>query len=419
MHRLLHISTIQNVQFQRPLIGRRGQVLTSDSEQKNIAGVEGDDGFWRDENGECLHVSASDLERHSYCPLSWKLSRMGKSGRGEAVQAGIEKHAEIHSKIQNYKKKQIDLRRALIIWSWWYTIIFIFVGDAIVFGTIINEIVEPEDVAKYLAILALIWLIAGSLAIYLPWRQMLKMPSEATKQLEEIRNLEDVAIISALQPPGFIGGWSQGGKIEAGLLMGSIFFGLHAIGLVWVKNTQQAGFILVIIAMIWTLMASWQLQKALLANNALEIARVEAGVEQNTDVTYSDDDTTAGLLFDNESGLRGRPDQITIVDGEFIPVEQKTGKVPKKPHKSHEIQLLAYLHLVDSTTGRKPPYGVLRYGSESLHALEWNDEAKHRLFSATKEIQRLMVQGGAERNHNRPGKCESCSRRYACDSSLV
>ena len=189
----------------------RGKDMTIDSEQKNIAGIEGDDGFWRDENGECLHVSASDLERHSYCPLSWKLSRMGKSGRGEAVQAGREKHAAIHSKIQNYKKKQIDLRRALIIWSWWYMIIFIFVGDAIVFGTIINEVIAPEDVAKYLAILALLWLIAGSLAIYLPWRQMLKMPSEATKQMEEIRNLEEVAIIPALQPPGFIGGGGPGG----------------------------------------------------------------------------------------------------------------------------------------------------------------------------------------------------------------
>jgi hypothetical protein len=31
----------------------------------------------------------------------------------------------------------------------------------------------------------------------------------------------------------------------------------------------------------------------------------------------------------------------------------------------------------------------------------------------------LMTEGGAERNHNRKGKCESCSRRYACDSRLV
>ena len=191
------------------------------------------------------------------------------------------------------------------------------------------------------------------------------------------------------------------------------------LGLMWAEDKEQAGFILVTVAMIWTLLASWQLQRALLADNALEVARINAGLDENTDVAYSDDEATAGLLVDDLSGLRGRPDQIVIVDGEFIPVEQKTGKIPEKPHKSHKMQLLAYLHLVESTTGRKPPYGVLKYGSENLHTIDWNDENEHQLFSAVKEVQRLMVQGGAERNHNRKGKCESCSRRYACDSSLV
>ena len=157
----------------------------------------------------------------------------------------------------------------------------------------------------------------------------------------------------------------------------------------------------------------------MLADNALEVARINAGLDENTDVAYSDDESTAGLLVDDFTGLRGRPDQIVIVDGEFIPVEQKTGKIPDKPHKSHKMQLLAYIHLVESTTGRTPPYGVLKYGNENLHSISWDDYNKNLLFAATKEVQRLMVNGGAVRNHNRKGKCESCSRRYACDSSLV
>ena len=68
---------------------------------------------------------------------------------------------------------------------------------------------------------------------------------------------------------------------------------------------------------------------------------------------------------------------------------------------------------------KKSSYGVIKYGNENLHQIDWDDHNKHLLFSATKEVQRLMVKGGAERNHNRKGKCESCSRRYACDSSLV
>ena len=396
----------------------RGALVTVEGVNESAIAVESDDGFWRNKEGETLHVSASDLERHAYCPLSWSLARDGKTGRGEAISAGREKHAEIHEKVSGYKLKQNELKRALVIWSWWFAIIIIFISDALIFMTISNTR-APEDIARFLTILAIVWLIVGLVAVYLPWRKWLDIPIQRSDEFDDLKSLDDTIIPHTFQPYGFIGGWGQGGKVEAGLLMGATIFGLHAIGLTWAENKEQAGFILVAMAMLWTLLASWQLQRALLAHNALEVARIEAGIEGEVEVTYSDDESKAGLLVDEFSGLRGRPDQIVIVDGEFIPVEQKTGKIPKNPHKSHKMQLLAYLHLVESTTGQKPPYGVLRYGSENLHSIDWNDSSKHLLFSAVKEIQRLMTEGGAERNHNRKGKCESCSRRYACDSSLV
>ena len=395
-----------------------GAVFLSDMQSSNLViAQESDDGFWRDDSGKALHVSASDLERHAYCPLSWSLAREGKGGRGEAIDAGRQKHADIHKKVENFKQKQTELRKALIIWSWWFTIVVIFISDAIIFTTITDER-TPIDIARYLSLLSVVWLVAGLLAIYLPWRRWINLPIEKSEELDDLKNLDESAIPRTFEPYGFIGGWRQGGRVEAGLLMGATIFGLHAIGLYGAEDKEQAGFILVTVAMIWTLLASWQLQKALLADNALEVARINAGLEENTDVAYSDDEATAGLLSDEKTGLRGRPDQIVIVDGEFIPVEQKTGKIPDKPHKSHKVQLLAYMHLVESTTGRIPPYGVLKYGNENLHKIDWDEHNKHLLFSATKEVQRLMVQGGAERNHNRKGKCESCSRRYACDSSL-
>ena len=408
-----------NLDCSAPYSGDIGEVLLSVMSPSNlVAAEEGDDGFWRDESGKILNISASDLERHAYCPLSWSLARDGKGGKGKAIDAGREKHAEIHKKVENFKQKQNDLRKALIVWSWWFTIVVIFISDAIIFTTITDDR-TPIDIARYLSILSVVWLIAGLLAIYLPWRRWINLPIEKSEELEELMNLDESVIPRTFQPYGFIGGWRQGGRVEAGLLMGATIFGLHAIGLFGANDKEQAGFILVTVAMVWTLLASWQLQKALLADNALEVARINAGLEENTDVAYSDDEATAGLLTDELTGLRGRPDQIVIVDGEFIPVEQKTGRIPDRPHKSHKMQLLAYAHLVESTTGRTPPYGVLRYGNENLHTIEWNDENKHLLFSAIKEVQRLMVQGGAERNHERKGKCESCSRRYACDSSLV
>jgi CRISPR-associated exonuclease Cas4 len=177
--------------------------------------------------------------------------------------------------------------------------------------------------------------------------------------------------------------------------------------------------LLAVLAMAWTLIASWQLQKALLVENALEIAREIVGLHENTEIAYSDNEDTSSLLKDPITGLRGRPDQIVIVDGEFIPVEQKTGRVPKHPHRSHKIQVLAYLHLVEINTERATPYGVLRYGNEDLHQIPWDDANKGMLFDAIAEVQRLMVHNDAKRNHERPGKCKNCSRNYACPEALV
>ena len=148
------------------------------------------------------------------------------------------------------------------------------------------------------------------------------------------------------------------------------------------------------------------------------MARVKAGLDEKTEEIYSDDEQGAGLLKDPSTGLRGRPDQIVIVDGDFIPVEQKTGKIPSNPHESHRMQLLAYLHLVECETGRSSPYGVIRYGEHHIFQVPWDNGARADLFSAIEEVQRLMEEGGARRNHERVGKCRNCSRRHACPERL-
>ena len=83
------------------------------------------------------------------------------------------------------------------------------------------------------------------------------------------------------------------------------------------------------------------------------------------------------------------------------------------------MQVLAYVHLVSNTTDTVPDYGILRYGDEALFTIAWDDEARADLNYSIKEIQRLMVEGGAKRNHERPGKCRNCSRQSKCPQSLV
>lgn len=387
------------------------------SENAPLNAALSDDGTWRDENGIALPVSASDLERHEYCPLSWALSRQGNSGQGEAIVAGIKRHSLIHEKMKDFQFIQTQMRRSVTIWTWWFSVIIALTVDAIAFS-FIDEVTTPLRMARYLAVWGVAMLIVGSIAISVPWRSWIGLRETIPRQKSKFLASNN-DFTHFWEPKGFIGGWFEAGRLEASLLFGSIVLGLHAIALAGADDRSQATFILFMTAMGWTLAASWQLQRMLLSENALESMKTDIDFDAEDEVAYSDGDAASDLLVDEELGLRGKPDQIVIVDGEFIPVEQKTGKIPVNPHSSHRMQLLAYLHLVEKNTNKSSPYGVLRYGEKNLHQIPWNDVAKKELKNAVQEVQRLMVQGGATRNHQRPGKCKNCSRLYACSDSLT
>ena len=382
-------------------------------------GKEGPDGYFINDSGSPLPVSASDLERFMYCPLSWQLAKEGATGVGEAVEGGVEKHKEIHSEMTEFQSALIRMRRSLLIWSWWYGIIIAFAIDAIAFVYIDDMMNSPIEFAKILSMWSVSCLIAAVLSIALPWRNWFKI-EHSIKEIREMKNrFASTGLEPTWSPIGFLGGWFSAGKTEAGLLLATILIGIHAIALVAAENRNQAGFILIVIAFIWTFFATWQLQRSLKAESQMVINREKAGLQEGAELVYSDDDETTDLLIDEVSGLRGRPDQIVIIDGEFIPVEQKTGKIPKKPHQSHRLQLLAYVSLVETSTKKSPPYGLLRYGEQDLHQIFWDEHGKQHLRESIIEVQRLMSEGGAKRNHQREGKCRNCSRRYACSESLV
>ena len=381
-------------------------------------GSEGPDGFYVDSDGKPLPVSASEIERYTYCPVSWRLAKEGAAGVGEAITSGIDKHKEIHQEMNDFQASMIKLRRELLIWSWWFGIIIAFAIDAIAFVYIDDLMNSPIEMAKILSMWSVSFLGAAILSIVIPWRNWLNMEPSISEIETMYKSFEATGLEPTWNPIGFLGGWFSGGKTEAGLLLSTIVIGLHAIALAAADNRSQAGFILVVTAFVWTFIATWQLQKSLFAENEMIANRNKAGLEEGTDIVYSDDDKSSGLLQDTNTGLRGRPDQIVIIDGEFIPVEQKTGRVPKKPHQSHRLQLLAYISLVETNTKKAPPYGVLKYSEKDAHQVFWDKHAKELLHTTIKEVQKLMVEGGAKRNHERGGKCRNCSRRHACEQSL-
>lgn len=390
-------------------------IIPSGSEPTYPEAVVRDDGFWVNNNGDCLPVSASDLERYTYCPMSWYLSATGHSGQSDSIRAGIQRHKAIHEGVSNFEKSRLLTMRNLTIWQWWFAVVVILLIDTLAFMNINDANFDTQEFSKLLALWSISCLLIAVAAILLPWRRALNI----SDPMRDLHFEQQGAVKPYFEPKGFKGGWFLGGRLEVAFLIASIAIALHAMALQFASDREQAAYVFAVTTIGWTLLASFRLQRALVSNNEAQLLAIENDIKSGMTVAYSDDDSTTGLLKNAMNGLRGRPDQIVIIDGEFIPVEQKTGKVPSKPHESHVLQVLAYASLVEATTGASPPYALLRYGPEQLHSISWDDEAKLKLDQFVKSVQKTMAEGGAIRNHDREGKCRNCSRRYACPDSLV
>lgn len=377
--------------------------------------IQGEEGFWSDPPGKVLPVSASDLERFTYCPMSWYLAGQGHAGQSAEIDQGIEEHRAIHESIESLQVHRYRTRRNLLIWQWWFGIIVVLTIDTIAFQNADNLDFDVLEFSRLLAMTSLACLLVGMGAVFIPWRRLLSVGPKYTHSQSDGDRLVD----PVFEPIDFKGGWLEGGWIEAAMFISAIVLAIHAMALRFVANQDQAAYVLAVTTIGWMLLASFRLQRALINNNEAQILATKNNLEGDIKVAYSDDDATASLLTDQRTGLRGRPDQIVIIDGEFIPVEQKTGKVPTNPHDSHVLQVLAYAALVEHSTGTKPPYAILRYGQDNLHQVMWDEANKDRLYTTVKAVQSMMVNGGAARNHEREGKCRHCSRRYACEDSLV
>ena len=383
-------------------------------------GTEGPEGFWFNPEGKILNVSASEIERYVYCPMSWRLENEGFSAKGKEVERGIEKHEQMHKIIVEKIEAQNEFTRNIVIWSWWFAVVLTLAADTAAFYFVQDGLINSElasMIGKFLVLLALVWLVLAIVLLMFPWRKWLgwdeKLLSVSTNTSKIENDLQVINTPLKLDEKG----WFTFGRPEALILFSAIALSLHGIALTFAQNRSIATFALLVLALVWTLLASTRLQAALTANQRVKQKDKEAGLEELGDVRYSDGGDSI-LLEDEYTGLRGRPDQITRIGEDLIPVELKTGKVPKKPHKSHQFQILAYLHLIESMTGSAPPFGFLRYGTESVYSIEWNEKEKEKLFNIIKEIQKVSVLGGATRDHNRPGKCEHCSRREDCPDRL-
>jgi CRISPR-associated exonuclease Cas4 len=125
-----------------------------------------------------------------------------------------------------------------------------------------------------------------------------------------------------------------------------------------------------------------------------------------------------GMLLRSERfRLSGRPDEVReLPDGRWVPVEVKSRPTPPGgPPDSHRIQLAAYCLLVEETTGRAPPFGLLRYGDGGEFRLSWTPTLRQELLLLRRELA-APYDGRARPS---PARCARCTWRASCDRAAV
>jgi CRISPR-associated exonuclease Cas4 len=266
-------------------------------------------------------ISAAELEKFGYCPLSWWYSRQGsKESDSDVLDAGVKSHEEIERQLKLVHEYEFASREAETTVA-----IFSVVATVIALVSLAVSVFVTAEWSLATIAIALLWLLAASMFLY-----------------------------------------------------------------VSLKNTEQA---------IRT--------------------RRKSGVSKGKIVDVGAGGTEGRVLVSEEYGLRGLPDVVCRVDDDLIPVEVKTGRVPRGPLFSHILQLAAYCLLIEEKQGRAPPYGVLQYGKHIRHEIDYNDELKWTLANKLIEMRQIIRTGEAHRNHHRPGKCASCSRREGCIERLA
>jgi CRISPR-associated exonuclease Cas4 len=268
------------------------------------------------------YISASELEKYGYCPLSWWYSRQGAEETDRRVlDKGVRDHKEVDRQVklvEEYEDASKEAETSVAIFS--------IVATVLAIVALVISVFQTAEWSYATISLGLVWLLAASMFLY----------------------------VSA-------------------------------------KNTERA-------------------------IKARSRSGLATGQVVNVGASAEDGES---IMVSETYGLRGLPDVVLRVEDELIPVEVKTGRVPKGPLFSHIIQLAAYCLLIEERQGRPPPYGVLQYGKHVRHEIDYNDELKYTLVNKLIEMRQIIHTGEAHRNHRRPGKCASCSRREGCDERLA
>ncbi len=321
------------------------------------------------------YISAGDIEKYSYCPLSWWLSRREKNTNEE----GVRRHREIGEKVERLRREKKNIRtweNMVMYYSLAATLVALM-GIALFYSSIL--------LGKIFIAFSLFWILV---ALYLLWKY-------------ERHTLS----------------WDTG-KAERVMIIASSFstiFSVFAVTFVLPPH-YILGYLLELSSLLWLVFATYFLFLALKSELRYNELNRELKLPSG-EIIYIDDLERAPLLKSERYRIWGRPDLLIKTKEGYIPIEIKTGRIPKGPLFSHIMQLTAYMLLVEENYA-PPPYGFLKYGNV-MYRIDYDEDLKVLLLKKVEEMRRALETGEVHRNHHRVGKCLHCSRRDICPERLA
>lgn len=330
-------------------------------------------------------LSASELERYAYCPLSWWLDRQGQKADGPQAEEGDREHARAGEALEGARQDEAEARRSET-GVLWFALVATILATV---GLTLLPFSYADVFARMLTVVALIWLLAASYFLYR--YETIPHPQEKT-------NYETLIMIF--------------GMVAAVLT-------IPAVSLAVITDPLLAR-VLEVVAVAWLVGASLFFYNSLKRRALASVVKRREGIAAAAGLEYVDAHRQADgkprLFVSERYGLSGRPDLVLKEGDKYVPVEIKTGRTPRGPLFSHILQLGAYLLLLEETYG-SPAGGILRYAERDDH-IEWTDDLKMLVTLKLDEMRQKLRTGEVHRNHNRPGKCAGCSRRSGCPERL-
>jgi CRISPR-associated exonuclease Cas4 len=321
-------------------------------------------------------ISASELERFGYCPLSWWQGRTAQANSA-ALKQGSQNHERISDDLKTImasEERAVSWERAVL----WFSAVSTLMA---IIGFVLMESSNLAAWRWLLTLLSVFWVAAVLIIVY----------GISAKVQGVIRSERRIA--------------------SAGVVV--MVVALNAATLL--ELDQEVAAIFEVLALIWLIGASTALYFSLKAESLAQRKRRQVDVDGKVLYVGTDDQR---LLVSEKYKLTGRPDYILMEGAELIPVDLKTGRQPRGPLFSHILQIAAYCLLLSDESGKRVSRGILKYGDVE-HEIEFDDELEALLLGKLEEMRGLMKSGDVHRNHNRAGKCAGCSRRGNCPERLA